>query len=233
MRTIKEQMDDLEAALPAVVGPVLRKLLVSRGVAIAPDADDQTWNYGLRAAMFHGSVTENEVAAAVAADEKRNTQGRESESAMSATKAAGPTRSEGFSSMVTVKDPLEKLSTHKYKARHPVTGGDVLDHRGREVYLPSEGENAIAGAYFKVVAQRAGIQLTWEEWERDYFEAAQLAAPWAGDVGGEYCGEIEGTRVKGTSSPSPSCPASSFPPSMSWTSRGAAASRWLAFPPQP
>lgn len=94
-----------------------------------------------------------------------------------------------------VKRPSERYSTTKSVGKHATTGQIVRDEHGKAVELPSELENAKAGALCKMLARKAGLPVELNEHEKGLVEEC-FNDDWCGEIGGEPQKSIPGGRVK-------------------------------------
>ncbi|MGE3314000.1 MAG: phage major capsid protein [Planctomycetaceae bacterium] len=96
---------------------------------------------------------------------------------------------------VRIKRPSERYSTTKSVGRHARTGQPVR-YQGRDVELLSQMETAKAGAFFKYLGSRSGINVNLTEHERSLLEEMIQKDSWCGKVGTEWQTGIQGDRVK-------------------------------------
>lgn len=94
-----------------------------------------------------------------------------------------------------VKRPSERYSTTKSVGRH-VRSGAPVRYLGRDVELLSQLETAKAGAFFKYLGSRSGINVNLTEHERALLEEMIQKDSWCGKVGTEWQTGIQGDRVK-------------------------------------
>jgi HK97 family phage major capsid protein len=78
---------------------------------------------------------------------------------------------------------------------HSRTKEPVLDELGQPALLPSQLENAKAGAMLKRLAQKAGLQVELSDHEQDLL-AACFDDPWCGEIGGQHEKVFDGMRAK-------------------------------------
>jgi len=94
-----------------------------------------------------------------------------------------------------VKDAGERYFTEKSVGVHAKTGRPVLTEKGEPALLPSEFENAKAGAFLKRLAQKSGLQVELNEHEQELLSECYRDT-WCGKIGGEWHEKIEGSRAK-------------------------------------
>lgn len=87
------------------------------------------------------------------------------------------------------------LSTTKSVGRHVKTGEPMRDERGREAQLPSEMENAKAGAFLRHLAARGGSGISLTKDDRDLLDECYQDR-WCGKFQSHYLSGLPGSNVK-------------------------------------
>ena len=97
---------------------------------------------------------------------------------------------------ITVKSVATQYSGDTRTLKHFKTDESFKLPNGREPQTQSDLNAAKSGAYYKMLAKKAGIPVVLSEHEQELLELC-YQDKWAGDFGGQYQGaEIDGTRMK-------------------------------------
>lgn len=173
--------------------PRLRRWLASKyNLAFDGDADhfdDIVLRYRIRHALESRDLTEETLG-----NLQKTTEG----TVMSATKTANPDKVFSGGSRIEVKDESSRYSTKRFEARHPKLG-DVFSHTTRQqATLPSELDDAKAGALIKHIASRSGLMnVDMPDHEKALLDEMAECDDWVGKVGGvEYDKITGGSGVK-------------------------------------
>lgn len=97
---------------------------------------------------------------------------------------------------VRVKAASEKFSEKRFVGRHVKTGGEIVNpFTGAATEQPSQRDFAKSGVLFKHLANRAGLGVSLQTYERELLDEMATADPWAGTVGGEYGAGFTGVKA--------------------------------------
>lgn len=97
---------------------------------------------------------------------------------------------------IRVKAASERYDNTKSAAVSPKTGRPVHNETGKAAMLPSELEYAKAGAFFKMVARRSGMQVMLNEHEKHLIEECFQKDTWCGQFENNWVTGLDGMRVK-------------------------------------
>jgi HK97 family phage major capsid protein len=101
----------------------------------------------------------------------------------------------GGTGSIRVKAPSERYKTTRAVGKHVKTGLPVV-HEGREVETASEMQLALAGAFFRWKARKAGLSLPWTEHDGQLFDELVNDHEWCGMIGPDHYVGLQGENVK-------------------------------------
>lgn len=170
--------------------PSLKSWLVQHDYAAASVDDVNVLERAAKSAIADGTLTQAKVKAFKQADDEKQAttfvKGVVSDM-IDANDVFGGAR---------VKKPSERYSTTKSVGKHVRLGEPVQDEHGKQVELPSELDNARAGALLKFIAARSGLNVSLSEHEKELVDQCFAEEKWCGSINGEFKTGVPGATVK-------------------------------------